>query len=127
MTKSDDDTGYLEAKRLQAEAQRLRDEAAELNATADRKLRDGLYAKGQAEHRHREIADIQRSIAQREAKLVELGEAKFLERERVADEKLKQAQELMRDFDRERHAAAININQLIEHDKRELAAAGIEY
>ena len=95
-----DDTGYLEAKRLRAEAQRLRDEAAEHNAQADRKLRDGNYALGQAEHRHRLIADLERSVAQREAKLVELGEGKLLEREKLAE-----AKALMADYDKEKYAA----------------------
>jgi hypothetical protein len=34
---------------------------------------------------------------------------------------------LIASVDKERRAAAINLSQLIEHDKRELAAAGIEY
>jgi hypothetical protein len=100
-----DDTGYLEAKRLRAEAQRLRDEAAEHNAQADRKLRDGNYALGQAEHRHRLIADLERSVAQREAKLVELGEGKLLEREKLAEAKLAEAKALMADYDKEKYAA----------------------
>ena len=122
-----DKPSYTELEQHKAECQRLRDEAAELNATADRKLRDGNYALGQARHRHKEIADMERSISEREQKLKELGEAKFLEREQAAAIKLAEAKALMADFDRERHAAAINLNQLIEHDKREFAAMGIEY
>ena len=123
-----DTPSYLELKQMHAEAQRLRDEAAELNATADIKLRDGNYALGQASHRRRRIADLERSVQQREARLLnELGEAELIKREKIANEKLKQAEELIASVDKERHAAAININQLIEHDKRELAAAGIEY
>ena len=38
----DNDNTYLEVKRLHAEAERMRDEAAELNAAADVKLRDSL-------------------------------------------------------------------------------------
>jgi hypothetical protein len=122
-----DDTGYLQAKRLQAEAQRLRDEAAELNATADRKLRDGNYALGQARHTEAIVAQTERSISAREQKLKELGEDTLLAREQAADAKLAEAKALMAEFNNTRHEAAINLNQLIEHDKRELAAAGIEY
>ena len=122
-----DDTGYLEAKRLHAEGQRLRDEAAALNATADIKLRDGNYALGQARHTQAIVSQMERSIAEREQHLKELGEPELVAREKAAAEKLKQAEELIASVDKERHAAAININQLIEHDKRELAAAGIEY
>jgi hypothetical protein len=45
----------------------------------------------------------------------------------AADEKLKTAEELMKDFNNEKHTAAINFNKSIEHDRAELAAAGIEY
>jgi hypothetical protein len=120
-----DDTGYLEAKRLHAEAQRLRDEAAEHNAQADVKLRDGNYALGQARHRLDTVAQMERSIAAREQKLKELGEPEFVAREQAAAEKLKQAEELMADYDKEKHAAAINLNQSFERDKREREAAGI--
>jgi hypothetical protein len=122
-----DTPSYVEVQQMRAEAQRLRDEAAEFNAEADRKLRDANYLFGQADHRRREIADFERSIAQREARLLELEEPKLLAREQAAAEKLKQAEELMASVDKEKHAAAININRLIEHDKRELAAMGIEY
>ena len=82
---------YLEAKRLHAEAQRLRDEAAELNATADRKLRDGNYALGQARHRLDTVAQMERSIAAREQKLKELGEPELVAREQAAAAKLAEA------------------------------------
>jgi hypothetical protein len=91
-----EDTGYLEAKRLHAEATRMRDEAFEFNAEANRKMAEANYLFGQADHRRREIGDFERSIAQREARLLnELSEAKLLERERLADDKLKRAEELM--------------------------------
>jgi len=107
---SDDTPTYLELKQMQAEAQRLRDEAFEYRAEADRKLADANYLFGQASHRHRLIADLERSVQQREARLLnELGEAELIEREKIANEKLKQAEELIASVDRERHAAAINI------------------
>jgi hypothetical protein len=118
---------YTELQQMHAEAQRLRDEAAELNARADVKLRDGNYKLGQAEHRHKEIAAMERSIAEREQHLKELGEPELVAREQAVEAKLKEAQELMASVDKEKHAAAVNLNQLIEHDKREFAAMGIEY
>jgi hypothetical protein len=117
-----DDTGYLEAKQMRAEAQRLRDEAAELNATADRKLRDGNYKLGQAEHRQKLISDLERSVAAREAKLVELGEAKFLEREQAAADKLKRAEELMASYNHDKHEAAIYLRQCSEREAAEQSA-----
>jgi len=95
-----DTPSYTELKQMHAEAQRLRDEAAALNATADRKLRDANYALGQADHRRREIADIEKGISQREQHLNELGEAQLLAREQAAADKLKAAQELMQAYDR---------------------------
>jgi hypothetical protein len=100
-----DDTGYLEAKRLHAEAQRLRDEAAELNASADRKLRDGNYALGQAKHRLDTVAQMERSIAERERKLQELGEPELVAREQAASASLAAAQELLSQYDKEKYAA----------------------
>jgi hypothetical protein len=115
-----DDTGYLEAKRLNAEAQRLRDEAAELNATADRKLRDGNYALGQAKHRLDTVAQMERSIAERERKLKELGESDLVAREKAAAAKLKQAEDLMKEYRADYHQAAISLNQINAREKAEL-------
>jgi hypothetical protein len=100
-----EDTDYLEVKRLHAEAQRLRDEAAELNWTADRKLRDGNYALGQARHRLDTVAQMERSIAAREQKLKELGEPELVAREQAAAAKLAEAQELLSQYDKEKYAA----------------------
>jgi hypothetical protein len=104
MTKSDTPS-YLELQQLKAEAQRLRDEAAELNATADRKLRDGNYALGQAQHRLDTVAQMERSIAAREQKLKELGEPELVAREQAAAAKLAEAQELLSQYDKEQYAA----------------------
>ena len=47
-------------------------------------------------------------------------------REAAADAKLKAAEELMADYDREKHHAAINFNQMIEREKAEREAAARE-
>jgi hypothetical protein len=84
----------------------MRDEAAEKLANADRKLRDGNYALGQARHTQAIVAQTERSIAAREQKLKELGEPEFLAREQAADAKLKEAQEVMKDYNAAKHGAA---------------------
>jgi len=121
---SDDTPTYLELKQMQAEAQRLRDEAFEYRAEADRKLADANYLFGQASHRRRRIADLERSVQQREARLLnELGEAELIKREKIANEKLKQAEELMASYDNEKHAAAIYLRQCSEREKAERSEA----
>ena len=63
--------------------------------------------RGQADHRHRLIADLERSVQQREARLLnELSEGQLLAREKAAVEKLKQAQDLMSRYDNDRHSAS---------------------
>lgn len=114
-----DTPGYLEAQQLRAEAQRLRDEAAELNATADRKLRDGNYALGQARHRLDTVTQMERSIAAREQKLKELGEPELVAREQAAEAKLKQARELMAAYSADKHSAAIYLRQCSEREAAE--------
>jgi hypothetical protein len=118
-----DDTGYLEAKRLHAEAERKLAEAAELNARADTKLRDGLYALGQARHTQATVAQMERSIAAREQKLKALGEPEFLAREQAADAKLKEVQEVMKDYNAAKHGAARALVEINEREKREQSAA----
>jgi hypothetical protein len=115
---------YLEAQRLHAEAERMRDEAFEYRAEADRKLVAANRAFGDAEHRHRLIADLEKSVAGRELRLLnELGEAQLIKREKIANEKLKQAEELMASYDNEKHAAAIYLRQCSEREKAERSEA----
>ena len=114
---SDDESLELKmAKAAYAEAEKLK-KAAE----ADRGAAE--YEKGQAEWRYREMAQLERNIAAREQHLQQLGEARLLERERVADDKLKQAQELMASYNRDKHAAAIYLRQEAERDKAKRSAA----
>jgi hypothetical protein len=70
---------------------------------------------------------MERSIAAREQKLKELGEPELIAREKAADEKLKQAQELMAQYRADYHEAANSLNQINAREKAELAAAGIKY
>ena len=106
-------------------AQRLRDEAEAKLRQATEKEQRAEYLIGQAEHRRREIAQIEASVAQREQRLTAGGIADLDRREKAAAKALADAKALMADFNKERHEAAVNLNWLIERDKRELAEAGI--
>ena len=118
MTMSDDEPS-LElklARAAYAEAEKAKKAAEQDRAAAE-------YERGQAEHRYRLIADLERNIAAREQHLQQLGEAQLLERERGADDKLKQAQELLASYNNDKHAAAIYLRQEAERDKAKRSAA----
>jgi hypothetical protein len=55
----------------------------------------------------------------RERKLKELGEPALVAREKAADAKLKAAQELLASYDKDKHAAAISLNQINERERAE--------
>ena len=113
------DDGPLElklARAAYAEAEQIKKAAEQDRAAAE-------YERGQVEHRHRKIMQIERGIAEREKRLVELGEAKPVAREKAADDKLKQAQQLMKAYDKDRHAAAIALTQINEREKAERSEA----
>jgi hypothetical protein len=94
-------------------ATRLRTLAAE-----DRRV--GEDARGHAQHALRTIRDIEAGISARERKLAELQEPVLLERERIADAKLAEAQELMNAYDKSLHQAALALAAI---DKRDREAA----
>ena len=108
-------------------ARAYRDEAEQIKKAAEQDLEAARYERGQAEHARRAAEDNLRAAAECKRWLEQHDEAKVRAIVAAADEKLKQAEELIASVDKERRAAAINLSQLIEHDKRELAAAGIEY
>ena len=108
-------------------AKAYRDEADQLRKQATAELAEARELRDQAARDRRDIAEAEAAITRRELRLAQLNEAELVAREKAVAEKLKQAEELIASVDKERRAAAINLSQLIEHDKRELAAAGIEY
>jgi hypothetical protein len=118
---------FVEVQQMRAEAARLAEEAAADRKAAAEDRAAAEYERGQAEHRLRTVMATERGIAEREQKLKELGEPQLVAREKAADAKLAEAKALMADYDAAKHGAAININKWIEHDRAELAAAGIEY
>jgi hypothetical protein len=115
----DDDS--LELKLARA----YRDEAEQHRKAAEQDLEAARYERGQAEHAKRAMEQLERSIAARERKLKELGEAEFVAREKAAADKLKQAQQLMKEYNAVRHGAMIALQQIDarERQEREQSAA----
>ena len=118
-----DTPSYTEVRQRLAEAQRLRDEAAadRKAAAADREAAE--YALGQAEHRLRTAEDHNRAAAECKRWLEQHDEAKVRALVAAADDKLKQAQELMASYDAAKHGAAIALVQINEREKAERSAA----
>src|SRR6516164_9909865 len=92
-------------------ARAYRDEGERLRKAAEQDLEAARYERGQAEHRLRTMEQMERSISERERKLKELGEPELVAREKAAADKLKQAQQLMKAYDADRHGAAIALQQ----------------
>jgi hypothetical protein len=104
-------------------ARQARDEAAADRKAAAADLEAARTERAHIERRHRDIAELEANISRREAKLKELGEAEFVAREKAADAKLKEAQQLMKDYDASKHGAAIALQQINEREKAERSAA----
>jgi hypothetical protein len=98
-------------------------EAAAMKKAAEADLQKAEYARGQADRSLREIQVLEKSIAQREQALKQAGEPAFLARVAAADKALADAKELMKAYDKEKHAAAISLNQINEREKRERSEA----
>ena len=75
-------------------ARAYRDEAEQIKKAAERDLEAARYERGQAEHRLATVAQMERSISEREQKLKELGEPELVARAKATADKLKQAQQL---------------------------------
>jgi hypothetical protein len=104
-------------------ARAYRDEAEQIKKAAEQDLEAARYERGQADHRHRLIADLEKSVAAREARLLnELSEGQLLAREKAADAKLTEAKALMADYNNDKHAAAIYLRQCTEREQAEVAA-----
>jgi hypothetical protein len=98
------------------------DRCPQLSVPIDRELKARLEAAAAA--RDRLIADLEKSVAAREARLLnELGEAQLVAREKAAEAKLTEAKALMADYNNDKHAAAIYLRQCSERDAAEQSAA----
>ena len=104
-----------EGLRLHAEAEALRKQAAEDRAAAE-------YERGQAQHRLNTVQATEAGISARERKLVELQEPAFLEREAAAAKALADAKALMASYQRDKHAAAIALQQIDARERKQSAA-----
>jgi hypothetical protein len=100
------------ARAAYAEAEKMKKAAEQSQAAAE-------YAQGQAERSLREIQVLEASIAKREQALKQAGEAEFVAREKAADAKLKEAQEVMKDYSAAKHGAARAIVEINEREKAE--------
>jgi hypothetical protein len=112
---SGDDQPSLELKLARAAYA----EAEQLKRAAERDLEAARYERGQAEHRLRTMEQLEASITRREQRLRELGEDALLAREKAAAAKLKEAQELMKDYSSDKHSAARALNEINERERRE--------
>ena len=116
MSNTDPDATTL-ALKFRAEGEALHKAAAQERAAAE-------AAHAMAERRHRDCAELEANVSRRERRLKEeLNEPALLERERIANDKLKRAEELMASYQRDKHAAAIALVQINEREKAEREAA----
>jgi hypothetical protein len=100
------------------------DAARQERAAAADDLESARYERSQADHRRREIGAIEQNVAQREKWLRENGEDVMRERERLADEKFKAAEELMRQYNRDRHQALLAVQRLEASEAAAKASRG---
>jgi len=114
-----DDEPSLElklARAAYAEAEKLKKAAEQDRAAAE-------YERGQADFRQRTAEDHNRAAGERVRWLEEHDEAKVRAIVAAADDKLKQAQELMASYDAAKHGAAIALVQINEREQAEQSAA----
>jgi hypothetical protein len=104
-------------------AKMYREEGDKLRGQANADLEAARYERGQIEHAKRIMEQTERSIAERERKLKELGEPELVAREQAAAAKLAEAKALMATYNNDKHAAAIALQQINEREKAEQSAA----
>jgi hypothetical protein len=114
---SDDDSLELKLAKL------ARDEAEQHRKAAAADLEKATYERGQIEHAKRIMEQTERSIAAREQHLKELGEPELVAREQAAETKLAEAKTLLAQYQADRHAAAIALQQINEREQAEQPAA----
>ena len=104
-------------------ARAYRDEAEQIKKAAEQDLEAARYERGQAEHARRTAEDHNRAAAECKRWLEQHDEAKVRAIVAAADDKLKQAQELMASYDAAKHGAAIALVQINERERAERSAA----
>jgi hypothetical protein len=108
---------------MRAEAERLQREANEYHVAAEKKLADANYALGQSEHRLRTAEATLRAVQEREQWLEQHDEARVRALVAAAEQKLTEAQELMKAYKADKHGAMISLQQINEREKAERSAA----
>jgi hypothetical protein len=103
-------------------AQRMRDEAAEYNAAAEKKLAEATYKLGQAEHARRTAEDNLRAAAECKRWLEQHDETKVRAIVADANKKLAEAKALMADYNSAKHGAAKALVEINAREKAEAAA-----
>jgi hypothetical protein len=109
---ADDSTELRLAKMYREEGDKLREQA-----NAD--LEAARYERGQADHAKRTAEDHHRAAAECKRWLEQHDEAKVRAIVAAADEKLKQAQELMAQYNADRHGAMISLQSIDARERAE--------
>jgi hypothetical protein len=99
-------------------ARAYRDEAEQIKKAAEQDLEAAHYERGQAEHRLRTAETTLRAAEECKRWLEQHDEARVRALVAAADAKLKEARELMKAYDADRHGAMISLQQI---DAREQA------
>jgi hypothetical protein len=107
---------------MRAEAERMRDEAAADRKAAEAAREQATYTLGQSVHRLRNAEDHARAAAEDRRWLEQHDEAKVRAIVTEAEAKLKQAADLMKAYDADRHGAAIALQQINAREQAERAA-----
>ena len=105
-------------------AVRFRNEGEVLRKQAAADLEAAQTERAHIERRHHDIAELEKNISRREEHLRQLGEPAFLEREAAAADKLAKAEALMASYQRDKHAAAIALQQIDARERKQSATSG---
>ena len=114
-----DDEPSLElklARAAYAEAEKLKKAAEQDRAAAE-------YERGQADFRQRTAEDHNRAAGERVRWLEQHDEARVRALVAAAEQKLTEAQELMKAYKADKHGAMISLQQINEREKAERSAA----
>ena len=104
-------------------ARAYRDEGDKLRKQAAADLEAARYERGQGEHARRTGEDHNRAATERVRWLEQHDEAKVRAIVAEADAKLKQAQDVMKDFNSTRHGAAKALVEINQRERRQAEAA----
>jgi hypothetical protein len=103
-------------------AKAYREEAEQIKKAAEQDRGAAEYERGQADHARRTAEDHNRAAAERVRWLEQHDEAKVRAIVADAEAKLKQAEDLMKAYNADKHGAAIALQQINAREKREQAA-----